>query len=64
MANMTKNRDLMAPETEPTDAELQIVMKEALELAMARKQQSDIWMRRQLLETVDQVRCAYQAAHP
>jgi len=35
-------------------------MKEAL----ARKQQSDIWMRRQLLETVDQVRNAYQAAYP
>ena len=37
MTNMTKNRDLMAPETEPTDAELQIVMKEALDLALARK---------------------------
>jgi len=35
-------------------------MKEAL----ARKQQSDIWMCRRLLETVDQVRNAYQAAHP
>ena len=27
---MTKKSDLMAPETEPTDAELQTVMKEAL----------------------------------
>jgi hypothetical protein len=39
-------------------------MKEALNLALARKQQSDIWMRQQLQETVDQVRNAYQAAHP
>ena len=52
---MTKKSDLMAPETEPTDAELQTVMKEALGLALARKQQSDIWMRQQLLEAVDQV---------
>jgi hypothetical protein len=64
MANMTQKRDLMAPETEPTDAELEIVMREALNLALARKQQSDIWMRKQLQETVDQVRNAYQAAHP
>ncbi len=64
MTNTTKNRDLMAPETEPTDAELQTVMKEALDLALTRKQQSDIWMRRQLLETVDQVRNDYQASHP
>ncbi len=64
MTNTTKNRDLMAPETEPTDAELQTGMKEALDLALTRKQQSDIWMRRQLLETVDQVRNDYQASHP
>lgn len=64
MANTTKDRDLMAPDTEPTDVELQVVMKEALDLALARKQQSDIWMRQQLQETVDQVRTTYQAAHP
>lgn len=64
---MTKNiadRDLMAPETEPTDEELQIVMREALDLALTRKLQSDTWMRQHLLETVNQVRSAYKAAHP
>jgi hypothetical protein len=64
MTNNTADRDLMAPETEPTDEELQVVMREALDLALARKRQSDTWMRQHLLETVNQIRSAYQVAHP
>ena len=37
MALYTTNRDLMAPENQPTDEELQLVMREALDLALARK---------------------------
>jgi hypothetical protein len=64
MTNNTADRDLMAPETEPTDEELHVVMREALDLALTRKLQSDTWMRQHLLETVTQVRSAFQAAHP
>ncbi len=64
MINQSNKRDLMTPETEPTDEELHIVMKEALDLVLARKQQSDTWMRQQLLEAVIQVRNAYRTAHP
>ena len=39
-------------------------MREALDLALARKQQPDTWMRQQLLEIVSEVRIAYQVAHP
>lgn len=56
-------RDLMAPDTEPTDEELHLVMREALELAMEMKKLSDDWMKRQLRETVTFVRNAYQARH-
>lgn len=45
-------RDLMAPDAEPTDEELALVMREARDLAMARKADSDEWMRRQLAEAV------------
>ena len=38
----------MAPDTEPTDEELAIVMREARDLAMQRKAASDKWMREQL----------------
>jgi hypothetical protein len=54
------NRDLMSPDTEPTDEELQVVMREALNLVLARKKQSDDWMRNHLIETVKQVRSDYQ----
>jgi hypothetical protein len=54
------NRDLMSPDTEPTDEELQLVMREALNLVLARKKQSDDWMRNHLIETVKQVRSDYQ----
>ncbi len=49
-------RDLMSPDTEPTDEELHQVMKEALELALERKKKSDAWMRQRLIEEVAQAR--------
>jgi hypothetical protein len=42
----------MAPDSEPTDEELSLVMREALDLALARKAASDEWMRKQLAEAV------------
>jgi hypothetical protein len=48
----TDRRDLMAPDSEPTDEELSVVMREALDLALTRKAVSDEWMRRQLAEAV------------
>jgi hypothetical protein len=50
------NRDLMSPDTEPTDEELHQVMKEALELALERKKKSDAWMRQRLIDEVAQAR--------
>jgi len=46
----------MAPNTEPTDAELELVMREALSLAIERKRVSDAWIQNQLLEAVAQAR--------
>jgi hypothetical protein len=54
----------MAPDTEPTDEELQLVMREALDLALERKKMSDAWMRQQLIEQVKTARDAYQNRHP
>lgn len=34
----------MAPDTEPTDEELAIVMREARELAVARRARADAWV--------------------
>lgn len=55
-------RDLMAPDTEPTDEELAEVMQEALDVAMERKAASDAWMRQKLEETVREVLSRSQAA--
>lgn len=49
-------RNPLAADTEPTDEELSEVMGEALLVALARKQESDIWMRRQLAEAVSDAR--------
>ncbi len=46
----------MAPDTEPTDAELEMVMREALTLAIERKRVSDAWIQHQLHEAVAQAR--------
>lgn len=47
-----KKRNPLAVDTEPTDEELAEVMREARDLAMTRKQESDEWARRQLAEAV------------
>lgn len=45
-------RNPMTADTDPTDEELAIVMREACELAMRRKAESDEWSRRQLAQAV------------
>lgn len=49
-------RNPLAADTEPTDAELAQVMREARDSAMARKLESDAWMRRKLAEVVNEAR--------
>jgi hypothetical protein len=44
------DRDLMAPDTDPTDEELDLVMREALEIAMKRRAISDAWIAARLEE--------------
>jgi hypothetical protein len=44
---MALSRDLMAPDTEPTDEELAVVMREARDLAAQRRAIADAWMREQ-----------------
>jgi hypothetical protein len=43
-------RDLMAPDTEPTDEELALVMREARDLAVARRALADAWIAARLRE--------------
>jgi nitrogen fixation protein FixH len=45
-----KDRDLMAPDTEPTDEELALVMREARELAVQERAKSDAWIAARLEE--------------
>jgi hypothetical protein len=40
----------MAPDTEPTDEELALVMREARELAVARRAKADAWIATKLKE--------------
>lgn len=49
-------RNPLAANTEPTDEELTVVMSEALDVALTRKQESDTWMRRKLAEAVNDAR--------
>lgn len=49
-------RNPLAADTEPTDEELAEVMSEARDFAMARKLESDDWMRRKLAEAVSDAR--------
>ena len=51
-----KRRDLMAPDTEPTDEELALVMREACELARKREAISDAWVAARLEEARRPVR--------
>lgn len=55
-ASLSADRDLMAPDTEPTDEELQTVMREARDLAMQRKAESDLWLSRELERAVREAR--------
>lgn len=57
---MNIKRDLMASDTEPTDEELQVVMREALNVALERKKSSDAWMRERLSEEVQKARSFMQ----
>jgi hypothetical protein len=41
-------RDCMAPDTEPTDEELAVVMREAGEVARQRKKEGEAWLARQM----------------
>ena len=43
-------RDLMAPDTEPTDEELALVMREARDLAVQRRAKADAWIAARLKE--------------
>lgn len=52
MADVPARRNPMAADTDPTDEELALVMREARELAMARKVESDAWLLRQVAEAV------------
>jgi len=57
MADLSNTKRIpLAANTEPTDEELAEVMREALDLAMARKQESTVWMRRKLAEAVADAR--------
>lgn len=51
----------MGPGNEPTDEELRLVTREALDLAMERKQKSDAWMRQRLAEEVAKARATQHA---
>ncbi len=59
--NSLVTRDLMAPDTEPTDEELQVVMQEALALAMERKRESDRLIEQHLRESVAAVKAQQHA---
>jgi hypothetical protein len=57
MANLSNlKRNPLSADTEPTDEELSEVMSEARDVAMARKLESDSWMRRKLAEAVSDAR--------
>jgi hypothetical protein len=43
-------RDLMAPDTEPTEEELAVVMRGARDLAMQRRAVADAWVAARLKE--------------
>lgn len=61
-ATTVPNRIPLAADTEPTDEELHIVMSEALDLAVTRKQVSDAWMRQELADAVQEAKSRDRAA--
>jgi hypothetical protein len=54
--DITEARDLMAPDTDPTDEELAVVMDAARDLAMQRRALSDAWIAARLEEAAKQAR--------
>jgi hypothetical protein len=50
---LAPERDCMAPETEPTDEELALVMREVGEVVRARKAASDAWLDEQVARALD-----------
>ncbi len=50
MTTAGQPRDLMAPDTEPTDEELALVMREARDLAVQRRAKADAWIAAKLKE--------------
>jgi len=65
MADLSNTkRNPLAADTEPTDEELSKVMSEARDVAMARKLESDNWMRNKLTEAVNDARARDLAAAP
>jgi hypothetical protein len=55
-------RNPMSADTEPSDEELAIVMREARDLALTRKRASEEWMRTTLAEVVAAARAEDSAA--
>lgn len=54
-------RNPMTADTDPTDEELAIVMREACELAIRRKAESDEWLRQQVEKAVREARARLHA---
>lgn len=50
MTTVGQPRDLMAPDTEPTDEELALVMREARDVAVQRRAKADAWIAARLKE--------------
>ena len=50
MTTTGQPRDLMAPDTDPTDEELALVMREARDLAVERRAKADAWIAAKLKE--------------
>jgi hypothetical protein len=50
LSTLMKPRDLMAPDTEPTDEELALVMREARDVAVRRRAKADAWIAARLEE--------------
>ena len=57
----TNKRNPLTADTEPSDEELAVVMREAKELALSRKRVSDEWMRMKLAEVVAAARAKDEA---
>jgi hypothetical protein len=65
MTDSTRTKRIpLAADTEPTDEELSQVMREALSLAMSRKQNSDDWIRQQLAKAVTEARSRDMTSAP